>query len=336
MKKVAVVGNGNWGSAIAKIISNNVIACTSFDPEVLLWVHEEMYQNQKLSEYINAFRLNPIYLPGIKLPENLIATSDFDLISSADIIVICLPSRFLDVIRNIKPKQGAFAINLSKGFIFKDQRLYMPSEYITSILKIDCACLIGPNIAIEVATDNLSECTIGYTNKEQINCLEWMFDSHYFKPKIIPYDAGIEICGGLKNVISIGFGIADGMEWGSNTKAIVFRKGLLEIERFSKVIDATFLILESCCVGDLLASCLSGRNFKCGVEIGKSKSTIAEIEKSMNGQKLEGPETVKIIKEFLEARGINFSQFPVFQAIHDICFLGVSPEQLYSALKKNC
>ncbi|KAM0681759.1 hypothetical protein GINT2_000274 [Glugoides intestinalis] len=335
MKKVAIVGNGNWGSAIAKIIANNIIGCTSFDPEVLLWVHEEIYQNQKLSEYINAFKLNPIYLPGIKLPQNLLATTDFDLINNADIIVICLPTRFLDIIRNIKPKEGTFAINLSKGLIFKDQRLYMPSEYIRSILKIDCACLMGPNIAIEVATDSLSECTVGYTNKKQLNCLEWMFDSHYFKPKFIPYDIGIEICGGLKNVISIGFGIADGMEWGSNTKAIVFRKGLVEIERFSKVVDAKFLILESCCIGDLLTSCLSGRNFRCGVEIAKSRCKSDEVEKNMNGQKLEGPETVKIIHDFLEARGIEFSQFPVFQSIYGICFLGASPEQLYEALKKN-
>ncbi|ELA40993.1 glycerol-3-phosphate dehydrogenase (NAD(+)) [Vittaforma corneae ATCC 50505] len=335
MKKVAVIGNGNWGTTVSRLIANNITATQDFDSELLLWVHEEMYQHQKLSEYINALRTNPIYLPGVRLPDNIRAVTSFDEINEADIFVICLPCKFLDTIKEIKPKKGSFAINLSKGLILKDEKLYTPSEYIESILKIECASLCGANIAIEVATEQLSECTVGYTDKDQINCLEWMFDNDYFRPRIIPHDIGIEICAALKNIVSLGFGIIEGMEWGSNTKAMLFRKGLVEMERFCKLMKGKFLVLESCCIGDLLTSCLNGRNFRCGMQMAKDRCKSAEIEKKMGGQKLEGPETVMMINSWLEANNMEIRNFPVFQAIHRICFLGEAPEFLHSVLKKS-
>lgn len=335
MIKVGVIGSGNWGTTIAKVIASNIVASSNFDPELLLWVNEEMYQHQKLSEYINAFRINPIYLPGIKLPENVRAVTELELMNDADVLVICMPSRYLDTLKQIKPKKGAFAVNLCKGFIRKGKSLYMPSQYIKELLEIDCCCLMGPNIAFEVAFQKLTECTVGYTRKEQITCLEWMFDNEYFKPKMIPYNQGIEICGGLKNIISTGFGIADGMEWGSNTKAILFRKGIVEMERFSRLIGAKFMILESCCIGDLLTSCLSGRNYKCGVELAKKRCKSEDIERSMGGQKLEGAETAKVIFDWLKETNNEEYRFPLFEAVYRICFLGEAPEYLHSVLKKS-
>jgi len=335
MKKVAIVGNGSWGTAIARVIANNIIATTNFDPEVLLFTHEEMYQNQKLSEYINELRLNPIYLPGVKLPENILAVTDVNVISQADVFVICLPCRYIDLIREIRPKQGSFAVNLSKGLILRDTKLITPTDYIREVMKIECACLYGANIATEVATDHLSETTIGYTSKDQVNCLEWMFDSESFKPRIVPYEVGMDLSAALKNVVSLGFGIAEGMEWGSNTKAMVFRKGLVEIEKFCKLMKGKFMVYESCGVGDLLTSCMGGRNYSCGVEMGRRRCSSDEVEKNMNGQKLEGPETVKMVFEWLEVNGMAISNFPVFQAVHRICFLGEAPEYLHSVLKKS-
>lgn len=335
MKKVAVIGNGSWGTAVARIIANNVVTTSNFDPEVLLFVHDEMYQNQKLSEYINELRLNPIYLPGVKLPENILAVTDMGKISQADVYVICLPCKYLDVIKDIKPKQGSFAVNLSKGLILKDKKLCTPSEHIKDLLKIECACLYGANLAVEVATDHLSETTIGYTNKEQVNCLEWMFESESFRPRIIPYEIGMEVSAALKNVVSLGFGIAEGMEWGSNTKAMVFRKGLVEIDKFCKLMNGRFMVYESCGIGDLLTSCMGGRNYTCGVEMGRNRCSSDDVEKKLNGQKLEGPETVKMLNEWLEVNGMAIHNFPILQAVHRICFLGEAPEYLHSVLKKS-
>lgn len=333
-KKVAIIGNGNWGTTIAKVIANNILGTSDFDPEVLLWVFEETYQQQKLSEYINEIRINPIYLPGIKIPENIRAVTTFDEINTADILVFCLPTRFLSIIREIKPKKGAFGVNLCKGFILRDERLKVPSEYIRDALGIECCSLMGANIAVEVASDQLAECTVGYTKNDQVSWLEWMFDSHTMRPRMVQYDRGMEICGGLKNIISLGFGIVDGMEWGLNTKAMLFRKGLVEIERLCQMTKSKMFLLESCCVGDLLASCLGGRNYRCGVEMAKKRCLSKVIEEKLGGQKLEGPEASKMLVEWCECNKIEVSQFPIIQAVHRICFLGEAPEYLYSVLKK--
>lgn len=335
MKKVAIVGNGSWGTAVAKLVANNVAGASDFDSEVLMWVHAEMYQNQKLADYINELKTNPIYLPGVRLPDNIRAVSGFDEISQADIYIICLPCKFLDTVREIKPKANSFAVNLCKGLIFKENRLHTPCEYIKGILKIECACMYGANLAGEVADEQLSETTIGYTKDDQVSSLEWMFESEYFRPRILPYEIGMEVSAGLKNVISLGFGIAEGMEWGSNTKAMLFRKGLVEIDKLCKLMKGKFLVYESCGIGDLLTSCMGGRNYKCGVEMGRSRCKSEDVEQKMGGQKLEGPETVKMVSNWLEANGHDVAGFPVLQAVHRICFLGEAPEYLYSVLKKS-
>jgi glycerol-3-phosphate dehydrogenase (NAD+) len=335
MKRIAIVGCGNWGTAISKLIANNIIASDDFNPEVLLWVYEEIYQNQKLSDYINAIRSNPIYLPGVRLPENIRAVTGFDEINQADVLVICLPCRFLDVIKQIKPKNGAFALNLSKGLILNYKKLCTPSQYIKNLLNIECASMCGANIASDVALDQLSESTLGYTKNEQISYLEWMFDCDTFRPRIIPYDIGIEICGALKNIVSLAVGIVEGMDWGSNTQSMAFRKGFVEMERFCKLMKCKFFIYESCCIGDLFTSCRGGRNYRCGIEMARNRCCSCDVESEMGGQKLEGPETVRMIAEWMVANDMEISKFPVFQAIHRICFLGEAPEYLHSVLKKS-
>lgn len=334
MKKIAIIGNGNWGTTVAKVVASNIEKYLCFDEEVLFWVHEETYQNQKLSEYINAFKSNPIYLCGVKLPDNLRAVTTFEEIENCDIVVICLPHQFIRVLDGLKVKAGAFAINMSKGIIIEDTKMYMPSEYLSKILHVDCCCLMGANIASEVARETLSDCTIGYTRKEQIEDLEMMFENDYFRPNIIPYDRGIEVCGGLKNIISTGFGLVDGMDCGANTKAMVFRQGLIEIERLCKLIGAKFLILESCCVGDLLASCLSGRNFNCGSRMARESCTTEHVEKNMHGQKLQGPETAKSVHEWLLANKHSLSEFPLIEAVYKICYEGETAQHLLTVLRK--
>lgn len=335
MKKVAIVGNGNWGTCILKLVANNIQNYCVFDHEVLLWVYEEIYQNQKLSEYINAFKSNPIYLPGVKLPNNIKAVTELDEVEQCDIVIICLPHQFIKrTLSDLKMKKGAYAINLSKGMIIEDGKLYLPSEYISKVLKIDCCCLMGANIAKDVAKEEICDCTIGYANKAQYDELEMLFDNDYFRPKIIPYNKGMEICGGLKNIISIGFGIVEGIEYGSNTKAMVFRQGLIEMERFCSLIGAKFMVLESCCVGDLFTSCMSGRNVQCGILMSKDRCKYQDVERTMRGQKLQGPETSKVIHEWLVANNHDTSKFPVMEAIYRICHDGEDGFYLVSILKK--
>lgn len=332
--KIVIIGNGNWATTIAKVIAENVLTTDSFNKEVKMFVHEEIYKDTKLSEFINTFNTNPIYLEGVELPKNIIAVTDISIANEADILVICIPHQFIDIIKDIKPKKGAFAINLSKGFVVKDQELLMPSTYIKRVLGIECCCLMGANLACEVAQKKLAECVLGFTKVEQVELLEKMFKNSYFRAKALPYNEGMEVCGGLKNIIALGYGIVKGNEWGSNAESIVFRKGLVEIKNFCELIKADFMVLETFCIGDLLTSCTAGRNFKCGIELGKCKNLVCEIENRMKGQKLQGPDTAKSVCEWLDLVGAKKENFKLFYTIYKICFQGEPASILKSVLEE--
>lgn len=209
----------------------------------------------------------------------------------------------------------------------------MPSEYISNVLKLECCCLMGANVAKFVAREEVCDSTIGYADKSQCEELKQLFECDYFHPDIVPYNKGIELCGGLKNIISLGVGLIEGLELGSNTKAMVFRQGLKEIKELSGLLDADMMILESCCIGDLFTSCLSGRNYECGVKMGLKKLNYLEIEKLMNGQKLQGPDSAKHLHNWLIATNTDLSKFPIFTAIYEICFNSKPSEHIVDTLK---
>jgi len=119
-KKVAIIGSGNWGSAIAKIIGANVTKFPHFDNEVKMYVYEELIDGKKLSEIINSQHENVKYLPGHTLPNTVIAVTDaVETAKDADILVFVVPHAFVPRICNSlkgKIKSTAVGISLIKGF----------------------------------------------------------------------------------------------------------------------------------------------------------------------------------------------------------------------------
>lgn len=170
--KVCLVGSGNWGSAVAKIIATNVIGLDEFLNEVTMYVYEEMVEGEKLSEVINTRHENVKYLPGIKLPENVRA--DPNLVNSAqdaDVLVFVVPHQFVPGIcdklkGNLKP--GAVGVSLIKGLEAKPGgKLELVSHFIASSLDIPMSVLMGANIATEVAHECHCEATLGCKDKTQ-------------------------------------------------------------------------------------------------------------------------------------------------------------------------
>lgn len=178
---VAVIGSGNWGSTIAKILAENTSSHPGlFTPDVQMWVFEEQIQipsdsshhskfgdkPQNLTEVINSVHENVKYLPGIALPENLIANPDIeDVVKDATILVFNLPHQFieemLDQIRG-RHLPYARAISCVKGVDVTEGEVTLLSELIMEKLGIYCGSLSGANIAPEVAAEKFSETTIGY------------------------------------------------------------------------------------------------------------------------------------------------------------------------------
>ncbi|KAJ0413080.1 NAD-dependent glycerol-3-phosphate dehydrogenase N-terminus-domain-containing protein [Aspergillus carlsbadensis] len=179
--QVAVIGSGNWGSTISKILSENTAAHPDlFHKEVRMWVFEEditvpedsphrsKYGDapQKLTEVINATHENVKYLPGIKLPSNLVATPDIgEAVKDATLLVFNLPHQFIG--KTLDQMEGKYlpyarGISCIKGVDVDDGVVTLFSELIMQKLGIYCGALSGANIAPEVAAERLCETTIGY------------------------------------------------------------------------------------------------------------------------------------------------------------------------------
>ncbi|KAI8588213.1 NAD-dependent glycerol-3-phosphate dehydrogenase N-terminus-domain-containing protein [Geranomyces variabilis] len=334
-EKVCLIGSGNWGSAIAKIVGRNVTKHDNYDSEVRMWVYEEIVNGQRLTDLINTQHENVKYLPNVKLPENVVAVPDLlHTVEDATLLVFVIPHQFVKgVCEQLKGKlhSNARAISLIKGVDVSKGGIHLISDLIKENLDIDVSVLMGANIASEVAMENFCESTIGCTNMKNGEAFHKALHSPHFRVAIVDDVAGVELCGALKNVIAIGAGIVDGLKMGENTKAAIIRIGIMEMKKFSQtfykgVKDETYM--ESCGVADVITTCFGGRNRRVAeahVVTGKSFET---LEKEMlNGQKLQGTLTAKEVHEILKGKNM-VNDFPFFTAVYRVCYENLPAREL--------
>ncbi|XP_038642225.1 glycerol-3-phosphate dehydrogenase [NAD(+)], cytoplasmic-like isoform X2 [Scyliorhinus canicula] len=322
--KVCIVGSGNWGSVIGKIVGENVAKSERFDRTVSMWVFEEMVSGRKLTEIINTDHENVKYLPGYKLPANVLAVPDLlDAARDADILVFVVPHQFIrrtcDELKG-HIKSSTIGVSLIKGVDVGLDGLKLISDIIREMLGIEVSVLMGANLASEVAAEKFCESTIGSANIAHGKVLKELLQTQNFRIRVVAEADTVEICGALKNVVAVGAGFCDGLGCGDNTKAAVIRLGLMEMVAFARlhckgpVLCSTFL--ESCGVADLITTCYGGRNRK----IAEAFTTIEQLEQDMlNGQKLQGPQTAVEIHQTLKLQNL-VDKFPLFTAVYQICY----------------
>ncbi|XP_022196867.1 glycerol-3-phosphate dehydrogenase [NAD(+)], cytoplasmic [Nilaparvata lugens] len=326
-KKVCIIGSGNWGSAIAKIVGENAAKLDSFHNEVTMYVYEEMIDGKKLTEIINETHENVKYLPGHKLPPNVVAIPDVTVAATdADILIFVIPHQFIrricaTLLGKIKPT--AVGLSLIKGFDKAEGGgIDLISDIISRLLKIQVCVLMGANLANEVAEQNFCETTIGCKDRQLAPLLRDLIQTHHFRVVVVDDVNTVEICGALKNIVACGAGFVDGLKLGDNTKAAVIRLGLMEMIKFVDLFYpgcqvTTFF--ESCGVADLITTCYGGRNRKISEAFVTTGKSIEELEKEMlNGQKLQGPFTADEVNYMLKSKNLE-EKFPLFTAVHKIC-----------------
>ncbi|KAK6635211.1 Glycerol-3-phosphate dehydrogenase [NAD(+)], cytoplasmic [Polyplax serrata] len=342
-KKVCIVGSGNWGSAIAKIIGYNCKRLTTFDDDVTMYVYEEMVNGRKLTEIINTTHENVKYLAGHKLPENVRAVPDVvEAAKDADILVFVVPHQF---IRNLcsamlgKIKPSAVGLSLIKGFDRAEGGgIDLISHIITRHLKIPCHVLMGANLAGEVAEEKFCETTIGCRDKELGSVLRDLIQTDYFRVVVVDDTETVEVCGALKNIVACGAGFIDGLGYGDNTKSAIIRLGLMEMISFARTFypgskQTTFF--ESCGIADLITTCYGGRNRKVSEAFVRTGKTIEELEVEMlNGQKLQGPFTADEVNYMLKNKNLE-ANYPLFTAIHKICIGQLKPADLIQCIRNH-
>ncbi|KAF9296763.1 NAD-dependent glycerol-3-phosphate dehydrogenase C-terminus-domain-containing protein [Linnemannia elongata] len=333
-EKVALIGSGNWGSAVAKIVGGNVQKYDHIQNEVKMWVFEEQVDGQNLTEIINAKHENVKYLPGIKLPENIVACPDLiKTCEDATMLVFVVPHQFVaSVCRQLKGKISpkCKAISLIKGVDVEenDNGFRLITDMIQDSLGIRACMLSGANIATEVAEERFCETTIGYRNKADGELFKEIFNTPTFRVNIVEDVVGVELCGALKNIIAIGGGLVDGLKLGDNTKAAIIRIGLYEMRKFAKMFyadvkDETFF--ESCGVADLVTTCAGGRNRKVAEAHVTTGKSFDQLEKEMlGGQKLQGTSTAKDMYGILSKKGLC-KEFPLMTTIYRICYEDLPP-----------
>uniref|UniRef100_A0AAY4A231 Glycerol-3-phosphate dehydrogenase [NAD(+)] n=1 Tax=Denticeps clupeoides TaxID=299321 RepID=A0AAY4A231_9TELE len=319
-RKVCIIGSGNWGSAIAKIVGSNAANVPTFEKTVNMWVFEEMVNGRKLTEIINTEHENVKYLPGHKLPPNVVAVPDLvDAVKEADILIFVIPHQFIGkVCDTIKGhiKADAVGMSLIKGVDEGPDGLKLISDVIREKLGIIMTVLMGANLANEVAEEKFCETTIGCKSKELGPVLKELMQTANFRVTVVEEADVVEICGALKNIVAVGAGFCDGLGYGDNTKAAVIR-------------------LESCGVADLITTCYGGRNRKIGEAFAKTGKSIEQLEKELlNGQKLQGPATASEVNHILKYKSLT-DKFPLFTAVHQICFEAHPVQEFISCLQNH-
>jgi glycerol-3-phosphate dehydrogenase (NAD(P)+) len=320
---VAVIGAGSWGTTVAAIVNNHA--------PTVLWG-----RNPVIVDAVATRHENPEYLPGVRLPDGLRATSDLaEACVGADVVVMAVPSHgFRAVLERAAPYISAEApvVSLAKG-IERDTLLRM-SEVVLDVLPTHAsdrvAVLTGPNLAIEVAEGQPAASVIACPDPETARRLQQLCMSSRFRVYTNPDVVGCEIAGALKNVIAIAAGTAAGLGYGDNTQAALITRGLAELARLGVALGGdpmTFAGLAG--LGDLVATCTSpkSRNRSVGFELGRGRS-LEEIVAETN-MVAEGVKSTPAVLELARRAGI---EMPIAAMVGAVLYEGRRPADLVPEL----
>lgn len=315
--KVAVIGAGSWGTALASVFADN-------GHDSILWARDA-----GVAAEIADRRTNHKYLPGATLSTAMHCT---DLLSTAvaaaDVVVFCVPSSSAaDVVQHVASFIPARAVvaHAIKGFDVHTK--YRMSELIAqrvpNALRRMCV-IAGPSHAEEVVAKmptTLVSAAYARTTAETVqDALMNQTIRVYTNPDVV----GTELGGALKNIIALAVGVADGLNFGDNAKAALITRGLTEISRLGVKMGASLLTFAGLSgIGDIFVTCTSlhSRNFRAGRLIGQGRSLDAALTEV--GMVVEGVPTTRVAVQLAADHHI---EMPITEALAGILFNGNDPE----------
>ena len=317
MKRITILGDGGWGTCLGVLLANQ--GC-----RVTLWGAFPAYVAQ-----VQKSRENVKFLAGVRIPEGVRLTSDFaQAWESPDLIVVAVPSRYLRPVLErcaAGPWRKVPVLSVVKGI--DPETLLRMSELIRQTVPVQrLAVLSGPSISYEVARGIPTTVVAVSEDLPLAKEVQALFTSERFRVYTSPDVVGVELGGALKNVIAIACGAADGLGFGTNTKAALATRGLVEMARLGVAMGAkaeTFSGLSG--LGDLITTCFSthSRNRSVGEALGKGK-TIQEISQGME-QVAEGVPTAQSAYRLAQK---NRVEMPITAAVYQVLFEEKSPAQV--------
>ena len=319
--KIAMVGDGGWGTTLALLLAKK-------GHRVALW--------SPFAEYASVLREkreNVKFLPGVRIPKEIIISSDMaEVLSGAEVVTLAAPSHFM---RSVVERMKGFSfserliVSVSKGI--ENGTLFRMSEVIQDVLgKLKLAVLSGPTIAPEVAR-GLPAMAVAASDDDRISAkIQDVFNTDTFGVYRNDDMTGVELGGSLKNVIAIAAGISDGLGLGTNTKAALFTRGLVEMARLGVKMGArteTFSGLSG--MGDLVTTCLSpeSRNRSFGEKIGRGE----KVEEILKGTE----QVVEGVRTTLSAVALcrrHAKEMPITHQIKEVLYDGKDPRKAVKEL----
>jgi glycerol-3-phosphate dehydrogenase (NAD(P)+) len=294
--KVAVVGDGGWGTAIALLLARSGVP-------VGLWAHDPEY-----AAHLREHRQNPRYLPGHAIPEDVRVSADLgDLLPDTTLLVSAVPTQFLRAVwsghaRRLPPALPI--VSVSKGV--EQGTLLRPTQILAEVTGArPVGVLSGPNIAWEIAKGWPAAAVAASPDAALADAVRRLFSGATFRVYTHPDAVGVELGGAFKNVIALAAGICDGMGLGHNAKAALVTRGVIEIARLGGALGGerrTFFGLSG--LGDLMTTCYSptSRNRTFGERIGRGERP-QDVARSM-AQIAEGVASAAPVRDLARRHGL--------------------------------
>ena len=320
MKKTfGILGGGSWGTAIVKILSHNLTT--------LNWY----VRSEENASYIKKFKKNPNYLRSVNLNKNniLVSSSIEEVVKNSDILVLAIPSPFLDLeLQKIK-------LFLNNKYIFSALKGVVPdtnlvvSEHLNSIYNIPknkIGIITGPCHAEEVALEKLSYLTIACDDLLMGEYVRNSFETNFIRVKLSRDSIGVEYAAMLKNIYAFMAGVAHGLGYGDNFQSVLISNSVIEMNQFIRIIYKVKRdINDSEYLGDLLVTSYStfSRNRTLGNMIGKGysiNSAIAEMSMISEGY--------FATKNAFEISLENKISFNIINAAHEILYKNASSKKI--------
>lgn len=324
MPKATVIGNGSWGTALGIILARKGI-------DVNIWTRD-----QETADHLNQERENVRFLDGIKFPPRLSATSSMkEATDKTDLVILAVPSDTMR--RNARQLKGHLSSSVlvtsaTKGLeVGSGKRMsQVIAEEIDPSLQSNICVISGPNMAREAALGQLSVTIVASRDVATAEKAQQLLNSKDFYVFTSTDIIGTELGGALKNVISLGVGMVDGLGNGNNAKAAFIILGLSEMIVLGTTFGAnplTFIGLSG--LGDMVVSCFSpsSRNFYVGNEMAKGRS-LKDIQDSMP-HVAEGVSTVFAARQLGQKAGLSL---PITEQIYKVIYEGYDVRKAASQL----
>lgn len=320
--QISVLGAGSWGTALAILLAGN-------GHRVVLWGRSGEQMQSMAAE-----RRNPRYLPDVAFPEDLRVSADLgEALAAAELVLVAVPSHaFHDLCVDLAARrdglEGIFWA--TKGFEPGSGRLLHETAARAVGENMPMAVLSGPTFANEIARGLPAAVSCASTHAGFAERVAALFRNERFRVYTSTDMVGVEIGGAVKNVLAIAAGIADGLDYGANTRAALITRGLREIVRFGTAMGGqaeTFMGLAG--LGDLVLTCTDdqSRNRRYGLALARGCSA-AEAQASV-GQVVEG---VTAAREVMRQAGVLSVEMPIAEQVNKVLHEGTAPADAVQAL----